>query len=298
MLRVEHLKSIARLQIDMGRLDQSLETAQQVVALGGSNPVNLQFHAELCRSIGRVEEAISSLRRAVRANPGESGYIRALASELDSAGRSDEAIELYWRLFEQSDDLQQRIGFVSNLASTYISANRFDHLIERLTRWGGSSPERQRESAYCLAQAYTSVEDTAKARTMLESIFRHDSEDTFLLEQLSEVSERTSDIPGAVRYQELLCELTDSESDRKRLIDLLMKSEDTRPRAEQMLIERLTATDDPTVRIAGLKRLLKENRNETVLQLAEDTLRVEPDNWEMLYFQGVVLSRLDIPMNS
>ena len=99
-----------------------------MLAAAPGNPDSYEFFAQLCFGLG-------GRRRGWTRYGGRCGWTRTtprlpltLASTLAEQYRTDEAIELYWRAFERSDDLDGKIGIVSRLTELYLQRNQLDRL--------------------------------------------------------------------------------------------------------------------------------------------------------------------------
>ena len=67
--RTEHLTGIAKLEARLGRIDAALKAGRDLLAAAPGNPENYEFFAQLCFQLGRPEEGLDALRRAVRRQP-------------------------------------------------------------------------------------------------------------------------------------------------------------------------------------------------------------------------------------
>ncbi len=103
-----------------------------MLAAAPGNPDSYEFFAQLCFGLGRPEEGLDALRRAVRLDPNDTKIALTLASTLAEQYRTDEAIEMYWRAFDKSEDLDGKIGVVSRLTELYLQRNQLDRLFTRL----------------------------------------------------------------------------------------------------------------------------------------------------------------------
>ncbi len=283
--RVDHLKRLANLQREMGESDKAIETARLVMATGAGNAANSRFYADMLLGIGRRADGIEALRRAVRIDPSDQVSLGALADQLAESGQSDEAIEIVWRIFARTEDLQGKMGVIGRLSNYYQRAQRFDQLIERL-RQDLSDPARRREAAYCLAQAHLTVGDYFAARNALEMLLTNVDEektnDTFLLTQLARVAEAQGDFVSAIRYQEMLCDLTSSPQDMKRLLDLYYASGE-KEKASALYLQTIVAKADLVDQIDALDKLLAQEDYATAKILIERLEPKYPDNWELAY---------------
>ncbi len=118
--RTEHLTGIAKIESRLGRIDAALKAGRDLLAAAPGNPDNYEFFAQLCFQLGRSEEGLDALRRAVRANPNDTKIILTLAETLAGQYQTEEAIEIYWRAFDRTDDLDHKLDVVRKLTELYL----------------------------------------------------------------------------------------------------------------------------------------------------------------------------------
>jgi len=133
-LRSEHLMNVARLEAQLGNRDEALAAAKELIVSAPGNTDNYQFYSQLCYRLGETEMALDALRKAVRLNPTEASLTIALGKTLAEEFRTDEAIEVYWRAFEKSQEIDDQTSLVQKLTPLYEQQNQFDKLLERLER--------------------------------------------------------------------------------------------------------------------------------------------------------------------
>ena len=75
--RIEHLTGIARIEARLGRVEPALKAGRDLLAASPGSPENYEFFAQLCFKLGRPEEGLDALRRAVRQPGGERGDAQA-----------------------------------------------------------------------------------------------------------------------------------------------------------------------------------------------------------------------------
>src|SRR5262249_10478913 len=155
---------------------------------------------ELCFQLGESDEGLESLRRSVRANPSEPEGLLTLANALAERFRTGEAIELFWRAFERTAELDGKLSIVSRLTELYLQNNQLAGLLERLERERREA-DKQRELTICIAQAYQAAGDLGTARQQLERLLAENARDTQLLNQLSQLAESEGDVALALKYQ-------------------------------------------------------------------------------------------------
>ncbi len=294
--RIEHLTGVARLEARLGRVEPALKAGRDVLAAAPGNPEGFEFFAQLCFGLGRPEEGLDALRRAVRANPAESGVVLRLAETLAGQYQTEEAIEMYWRAFDRAQDLDHKLEVVRKLTELYLQRSQLDRLFARLQNQerdvrGPGEETRGRDVALCVAQAHASSGDLGSARAELEKLLATDTRDTRLLEQLSKLAEEEGDLETAARYQKLHEELASSDEGQARLASLLAKSGDLEE--AQAVWSKAAAGKNHSFRVFhAMDNLLSNGKPLPVLELAEASLRTNPEDWETLYRQGLALEQL------
>src|SRR5205814_2340608 len=107
--RTEYLTAVARLEQRLGRREQALQAGRDLLASAPGNPDVYKFFADLCFQMGDQEEGLEALRKSVRANPSDPQGLIALANALGERVRQGEAIELLWRAFEKTNELEGKL---------------------------------------------------------------------------------------------------------------------------------------------------------------------------------------------
>src|SRR5262249_11979519 len=130
--RTEHLTSVARLEARLGRRDAALKAGRDLLAAAPGNPEHYQFFADLCFQPGEPDEGLETRRRAARASETDPKALLSLAEALAREFRTEEAIELYWRAYDRTNDIDGKLGVVARLADLYLQRNQFDRLLARL----------------------------------------------------------------------------------------------------------------------------------------------------------------------
>ena len=292
--RTEYLTGVARLEARLGRKDAALKAGRDLLAAAPGQLDNHQFFAELCFQLGQVDEGLDALRRAVRLNEADPKALLGLAETLASQFRTEEAVEMFWRAFDKSPDLEAKLSVVTRLTALYLQRNQFDRLIARLERQGREA-DRQREMSICLAQAYSASGDFGTARSELERLLSTNPRDTKLLHQLSMLSESEGDASTASKFQKQLVDLAPGDEATSRLAQLYVQAGEI---AEaEALWARLASTGEPESHrvLTAIDSLLGHGKKEAVLGITENLLRKHPDNWEALYREGQALASLDRP---
>jgi tetratricopeptide (TPR) repeat protein len=297
--RSEYLTGIARLESRLGRVDAALRAGRDLIAATAAGVDQCEFFAQLCFQLGRPEEGLDALRRAVRANPQDTKAVLTLAETLAGQYQTEEAIEMYWRAFDRADELENKLDVVRRLTELYLQRNQVDRLLTRLQHQDreerpGANPSRGRDVALCTAQAYATSGDMGAARAELERLLAANTRDTHLLQQLSKLVEEEGDPEGAARYQKQLNELAPSEEAAARLGQLYARSGDLDE--AQAVWSKMAAGQGASYHVyQAMDSLLMNQKPQPVVETTEAMVRKDPHDWEALYRQGAALAAMGKP---
>lgn len=273
-----YLKRIATLHMELGQVERALAAADELIQAGPGNPESYRFYAEQCFRVGRDDEGIERLRRALRAAPRDRDARRALASALDDRFRTDEAIELYWALLEDNDDLSEQRGLTKSLASLYGRKGDFDRLLGRLELRGRESSD-MRTATLLISEAHRAMDDFGSASAALEPLLAENTRDAELITQLVDLSQAADDLETALQYQVQLTKLADTPENRNRELKLLIDSGQME-RAEATLV-RMQSVTDPLALIDIIDRSLSRKEAGSVVRFSRLALEKEPGLWEV-----------------
>ncbi len=264
--RTEYLTAVAKLEARLGRRAEALQAGRDLLAAAPGNPDHYKFFAELCFQLGEGEEGLESLRRSVRANPSEPQGLLTLANAMAERFRSGEAIELLWRAFEKTNELEGKLSIITRLTELYLQNNQFDRLLERLERERREA-DKQREMTLCIGQAYQAAGDLGTARQQLERLLTENSRDTQLLQQLSQLSESEGDSAVALKYQKQLVQAAPNNHDAQlRLAQLLVKAGESEE-AAAIWVKLVAGEPQPHRNLQAIDALFTHHKADTVLAI-------------------------------
>ena len=282
----EHLKHIAQLEQKLGRKTEALQAAKSLIAAAPGNPEYLQFYADLCLEMGFKDDALNALRRSVRSNVTDETSLLTLARTLANQNDTAEAIELYWRAFEQSTDRDTRTDIVSSLASLHLRINQFDRLIQKLEQ-SGRQLDQQQDNILDLANAFRAAGDFTSARQRIEQSLTSDAVDVILLEELSQLAEDDGDIESAADYQRRVNRVTSSEQSRMRLANLLLRLGDV-SEAEVIWLGMVSGNVPAQEINLAIDQLFLLKKYDVAQGLCDRFLQNHPDNWEAMVRMAVL----------
>ncbi len=284
----EYLRKIARFEIRLGQFDTALKTGRDVIKATPGNPEAYQFFADLAFEVGQPQAAVEALRQAVRVNPGDEASLRALAKTLADEFQTPEAIELYWRAFDKAPDLEGQTNIVLALSNLYLRSNQFEKIIERL-ELRSRELNLPTEMTRCIATAYREAGDFRKSRETLERLMIDESQNVILLKELRTLAEQEHNSSQMEQYQRQIVELTASDEERRRLIEILAQENLYDAAAK----ERLRLAESRTDRVEILKEieiLVSGGYDDIAEMLCHRLLETSKDDWEALNaYRGVLL---------
>jgi Flp pilus assembly protein TadD len=289
--RGDHLMNVARLEAQLGRTEEALQAGKDLIVSAPGNTENYEFYAQLCFRLGKGDEGLETLRKAVRINPTEPHLIMALGAALSEQFRTDEAIEVYWRAFEKSEELEDKVSLTTKLTELYLLSNQFEKLVERFER-DRREDEKRREMTICLAQAHHTSGDYGTARQELESLLSEETRDTNLLQQLSKLCEESADVDAAIEYQRQLGAIAPGHETEFRLANLLQARGD-RDEATEIFVKLTQREEDKGRLLRSLDSLLSQGSFESVLAITEPLVSEQRDDWELLYREGLAWHSLE-----
>jgi tetratricopeptide (TPR) repeat protein len=299
--RTEHLTGIAKLESRLGRIDAAIKAGRDLLAAAPGNPEHYEFFAQLCFQLGKPDEGLDALRRAVRFNPNDTKITLTLAETLADQFQTVEAIEQYWRAFDRASDLDDKLGVVRRLTELYLQRNQLDRLFTRLQHSDredrpaiDATGVRERDVALCVSQALATSGDLGGARSELERLLAANKQDPHLLGQLSKLAEEEGDIESAARYQKQLNELAPSDEGASRLAQLYARVGEIDE--AQAVWSTMAAGKSGTYRAyQAIDSLLANQKARSAVEITDAMMRKDPGDWEALYRSGVAFATLEKP---
>ena len=216
----EYYTHIARLHLNAMDLAAAKTAAKQIVAHSPRNPEGHQMFAEIAKQAEDYAAAIDSLKDAIRLRP-EAIEIRSeLAATYKVSGRLQEAISQYWRCWELSDNLGDKLAFLKPLSEVYYDSGRPEEFAEKLKQLSKSNTSSI-GPVLALAELYRAEGDLPSARFQLARALDRDREHPELLERLVKVSFDLGDIADALTYQQRLVKAHPGPAQQQKLGELL-----------------------------------------------------------------------------
>lgn len=276
--RTGHLQQLSSLHLRVGETDQAVDVGKELLAASAGSIEAYRFYADLCGKIGRIDQRLDTLRRCARLNPRSNEAQEMLARQLAEDFKTDQAIELYWKMLDGADDMDERRRVVNTLADLYLRTNRLDQLITRLEIRGRESGDR-RATVDLIATAHQQAGDLGLAKQALEGLLREDGRDTLLIERLVLLAEQAGEFDEAVALQRQLTRLAPDRKNEARLASLLIDIGEV-DEAQAMWLRMTESDTDPAQLARNINRLFAAGETQAAIDLASNSLQQNPDDWE------------------
>ena len=287
----EYYTNIARAHLNAMDFDAATEASKQVIAHSPRNPEGHQMLAEIAKQSGNYERAIDSLKQALRLRPEAIDIRSELATTYKLAGKPRQALAQYWRCWELSGTVNDKLAFVKPLSEAYYDLGRraeFEEKLKQLSKSNTSSVG----PVIALAELYRMEGDLPNARFQLARALDRERENPDLLAQLVNISVDLGDNQDALTYQQRLVKVQPDPSHQRRLGELLFDAgrEQEAIQAWTKLLHAKNQTLEAEVKLATL--LIRHGLPDEALFVLDRTaekITGTPDAHIALYQLGVVL---------
>lgn len=287
--RGDILRQVATLESRLGHVDAAINAAREMIEVAPGQREYLDFFVNLCLQHGRVEEALASLRRAVRAFPNDVSLMMQLAGILAGQERLSEAIEIGWQGYAAAREPRDQVRIAERLALWHQQANRWPLFLERVER-RKREPAAEYAATLSLAAGYRAVGDFEAARRELATQLISRPDDVELLRQLVLDAEAHHHWPDAAEFQRRLVERHSHLEERLKLVLLLDKSGDEVVAIEKARELAVELRDLPSV-LNFADELLNRGHFELAARVLDARLRANDSEWAVRLRLGIALWR-------
>ena len=287
----EYYENIARSYLKVMDFDAATAAAKQAIAHSPRNPEGHQMSAEIAKQAGNYESAIDSLKQALRLRPEAIDIRSELATTYKLAGKPRQALAQYWRCWELSGTINDKLAFVKPLSEAYYDLGRRGEFEEKLKQLAKSNTSSV-GPVIALAELYRMEGDLPSARFQLARALDRERENPDLLAQLVNISVNLGDNQDALTYQQRLVKVQPDPSHQRRLGELLFDAgrEQEAIQAWTKLLHAKNQTLEAELKLATL--LIRHGLPDEalfVLDRAAEKITGKSDAYLKLYQLGVVL---------
>ena len=216
----EYYTNIARAYLEVIDFAAATDAAKQAIAHSPRNPEGHQMLALIAKQAGNYQTAIDSFKQAIRLRPESTNIRSELAEIYKLSGSPRQALEQYWRCWELSGSISDKLAFVKPLSELYYDLGRRGELEEKLKQMSKTNTA-DIGSVVALADLYQMEGDLPNARFQLARALDRKRDNPDLLVQLVKISLDLGDTQDALTYQQRLVKAQPNPMHRQRLGELL-----------------------------------------------------------------------------
>ena len=290
----EYYANIARSYLNVMDFEEATEFAKKVVAHSPRNPDGHQLMAEIAKVSGNFDAAIDSLKKAIRLRPEATDIRSELAGTYKLAGKPRQAIAQYWRCWELSGSVSDKLIFIKPLSETYYDLGQRTELEDKLKLKAKTTPSNV-APVIALAELYRMQDDLTKARFQLARALDKKPDNPELLSELVNISLDLGDNQDALSYQEKLVKTDPDTAHQRRLGELLFDAgrEQEAIQSWTKLLHAKNQTLEAEIKLATL--LIRHGLvDEALLILDRAAEKISgPDAYQPLYQLGAMFVRLN-----
>ena len=216
----EYYTNIVRIHLQAMDLEAAETAAKQVIAHNPRNPDGYQLLAQIAEQSGNYDSAINNLKHAIRLRPDATDIRVELAAIYKLSDKPRQALTQYWRCWELSNSVGDKLAFVKPLSEVYYDLghrNAFEERLKQLSKTDASSIA----PALALAEVYRMEGDLPNARFQLAQALDRARENPVLLTQLVKVNLDLGNHEDALTYQQQLVKVQPYPHHQQKLGELL-----------------------------------------------------------------------------
>ncbi len=237
-LKATYLKQLSRIYEDYENLEDALDATQRWKKLTPNDKAAWLTEVELLEASGKSIEALEALRRGVERFEEEEEVQAKLAALYFDNSNFAQASRIYWKLYDNSKDLEDRIRWVSELARTASAHNTTNQLIDTLSERRRTSPKAV-APLMALAEVYRSEKRYKERRTLLMEATRLRPEDSAILIEVAKSDLTQGQRDSAIKLLKSAQKVDKKGVATKRLAQLYFKNNDYKQGMAEL--EKLTS---------------------------------------------------------
>lgn len=273
------------------RLDDSknalkhIETWKQIAA-GDKTPWFKQ--AEIFGAEGKREQAIQTLRRAAQRYEGDNEFRARLAGLYQENYQFGDAERLYWRLYEEAKNLNERMRWVPSLSEVYEAQGKSTQLIVRFKERRKSN-RKSVGPLLAMAEIHRFNENYEERRKSMMEAARLRPNDPDILFAIAQIEEREGDIERATDTLNKAIVLDNSDQSKRYLAQFYMRNGEV-DKGVAMIKELVGGTNaNPRDLEKAAATIANSGDTEAALKFVDESLIKASDDYRLSYLKAIFL---------
>lgn len=285
--KTAYLQRLVQLCRGAGQIEEALKWLREWKPLSPANPQIWLEEGEALFELGRFEESFRVMRQAIGRFEDDERFPSKLAAFYLETGLAEDAEQLFWRLYDRSENDRDRLTWARRLNEATRIQGTTDRLIEKLEE----RSERNRGSVgprLALAEIHRLNRDEENWRATLQAALAVDPSNTELLMAVKRSHEAQANWEEAIAVLETALKHDKTGQAKRELPALLLKAgrtEEALRLIEEAIAESGGARLDVKPLIAGLLEFVTM---EEAANFVDRILSRQPDDFQLHYLSGVL----------
>lgn len=284
--QTNYLEKVAQLQVRLGLADEALSTSEELIQANPASTDTYLFAARTAFQLGRTDEGIEVLRRAMTVARRDNGPRKLLASEFAKQYRTDEAIDLYWQALDFESKLDNRIDIIRSLAPLYERRAEIETLLSRIEEIGAKDND-VRATQMMIAAANEAVQDYGSARQAIDRLLARQPRDVGLLETMVRLCDAANELEMAIEFQQRIVTLADTPENRYRLVNLQLDAGTID--IATALSQRMSMAKDPSRIMSMIQGAARRGDSKTAMLVAREAIKNDNSLWDVKLLLAQIL---------
>ncbi len=204
-----NVRQLVKLYTRAGDDSSALKWIEQWKRLSPGSLLPWFSESNLLDRTGKFKESINVLRQATRKFPTESDLFAQLAQRYLNNGDAKDAQRIYWRQYEESEKLSDKLRWAERLAEVAEAQGELEQLVENLTERKKNNP-KSIAPLLAIAQAHRVGDNYEGRRIALLEATRLQKDNLPLLMEIARMEESEGDWEQAVETLERASQLDKS----------------------------------------------------------------------------------------
>ena len=283
-----HLRRLVDLLEWSGDYEKALVAVDEWKRMAPGDHAAWKRRAKLLQASGKSEAAVMELRRMIGKFGAEEQYRAELAGALLLAAEFTQAQRIYEQLYSESENLETKLKWASEMAQLARREGRLEDLLEDFEGRKRSNPSSV-APVLAIAEIHRVLDQYEERRSALLEASRRRPEDTQLLARIAEVEERAGEFDRAVGILRDAVKLDKTVESKKRLSKLLFKTGEVQAGLD-LLNEMPTVLNDPRGLEEVVQALIRAEERGQALKVLERYSDQHLADWRLRYLYGMALN--------
>ena len=247
--------------------------------------------ATLLERAGKTNESIAVLRRATQEFPEDPDLFGQLAQKYLRSGQTDNAERIFWRQYEDSEKLSEKIRWAEQLARVADNKGEIDKLVKSFEERRKNNPQSI-EPWLSIAQVHRIAGNYEERRAALLEATRLKKDDLALLLEIARLEESEGDWEKAIQTLERASEQDKTNRAKQKIAQLFLQYGETKEGLSRLLEiaggENSTAED-----IEKISQSILQTENwEELRDFLSPHLARFPNNYRLGYLAAIASEEL------